>query len=123
VADDKRPEIKTDPGLAEAAERTRALIRGLRSRLKPDAAGPVPEPPAAATEDLERRLYDSFEGANRPEQRLPGANVPDQIRKQVIDGVVERILSAWDQPAQGGASGIQDEVVERLIARVLGQMQ
>jgi hypothetical protein len=97
--------------ITEAAERARVMIQDLQSRLRVD-------PPAEdSTEDLEKQLQQYFETA--------GAGAPSllsEIRNRVIEGVVERILREWEKPQHGEASAIENEVVTRLIDRVLERL-
>jgi hypothetical protein len=107
--------MKPEPGLAEAAEKTRDLIRGLQSRLHVEKPGAG----EAAEEDLERQLHDYFERGGDARD----ASALGEIRSRVIEGVVEKILRGWEQPRRGAPTRLQEEVVERLIERVLERMQ
>ena len=111
VAYRKRLEVKSEPGLAEAAEKARELIRGLQSRLRTDGPG------EAGEEDLERQLHEYFERAR------PNGGTLNEMRNRVVDGVVEKILRRWEQPQRGSPSALEEQVVEKLIERVLERMQ
>ena len=113
VASRKRLD-KPEPGLAEAAEKTRDLIRSLQSRLHLEKPGA-----GDSAEDLERQLHDYFERG----EDAPAASALVEIRSRVIEGVVEKILRGWEQPGRGAPTRLQEEVVERLIERVLDRMQ
>ena len=106
--------IKTEPNIAEAAEKTGLLIRGLQSRLL-EGAGEVLEPPGETSADLEKQLQEYF-------TRWPGqdAGSLNRIRNRVIDGVVERILRGWQQDGHGNP--FENEVIERLIEGVIEKL-
>jgi hypothetical protein len=94
---------KTEPRITEAAEKARVLIQDLQSRLRAD-------PPAEAiVDDLEAQLQEYFSSA-------AGKDAVGDIRKRVIEGVVERILREWEN------TPLEDEVVTRLIDRVLERL-
>jgi hypothetical protein len=125
VATRKPAEIKTEPKLAEAAEKTRVLIQGLQSRLRPEAGIAVREPQDESQEALERQLQNYFENASGKDDQsdLPQASsVLNDIRTRVVDGVVEKILGAWDRPNDGQATPLENEVIERLIERVIERL-
>ena len=122
----KHLEIKPEPTLSEAAEKTRSLIRGLEARLRAEAAVPLKPPSEENPEDLDRQLQQYF--AN-PAARQPGgvtpekdANILEQIRNRVIDGVVDRILREWERPGTGTSTPLENEAVEKLINRVLERL-
>jgi hypothetical protein len=129
VAVRKPAENKTEPKFAEAAEKTRVLIQGLQSRLRPEAGTAVQDRPDETQHDLERQLQSYFEssgGKNEPdeknEQGLPQTTILNDIRARVVDGVVERILRAWDRPKDGQATPLENEVIERLIESVIQRL-
>jgi hypothetical protein len=104
---------KQEPNLTEAAEKTGLLIRGLQSRLLESA----PEP-ADTSANLEKQLEEYFACWPGEESRI---NSPlNRIRSKVIDGVVERILRAWQQ--DGKTHPFENEVIERLIDGVLDML-
>src|SRR5437016_4791771 len=108
MASRKKAEIEAEPRLVEAAEKTRDLIRGLQSRLQEEARSAPRERPDETAEDLEMQLQQYFEGAGGKVE----ANILNEIRTRVIDGVVEKILRAWEQPQHGTPTALQNEVVE-----------
>ncbi len=107
------------PNLTEAAEKTGLLIRGLQSRLL-EGAGDIQEAPADTAANLERQLQEYFEiwpGEDRPE-----TNRLTQIRNRVVDGVADRILRSWESAPGGAATPFENEVIERLIDRVVEKL-
>ena len=115
-------EQKPESRLIEATERTTAALQGLQARLTREASAPVreepreepprEEPPREETvEELGRQLEEYFSASVGP-----SAGALEQIREKVIQGVVDRIFQAWEDPR--GAS-IKSQVVQRLIDRVL----
>ena len=117
----KSQETKTEP-IIEAAEKAGLRIRGLQSRLS-DRAGDnqlkevLPDQP---TDQLEWELQKSFEAEAGVEvsRRFP----LNQIRRRVIEGVVEKILSGWEWPKDGKTPSIESEVNEHLIERVFDRL-
>ena len=107
MASRKNAEPRTEPNLAEAAEKASLVIRGLQSRLRQRPVEPAEETP----EQLEQQLQQYF-AKSTPQTGLLG-----DIRKRVVDGVVDRILREWDQ-----GTALELEVVERLIHRVLERL-
>ncbi len=107
----------------EAAEKARFLIRGLQSRLRAQAGGSPREQPDETLDDLERQLREYFErsgGKNEPGSARPSAL--GEIRNRVIDGLVERILREWERPQDGSSTALENEVVTRLINRLLERL-
>ena len=123
VAVRKLAENKTEPKFAEAAEKTRVLIQGLQSRLRPEAVTAVQDRPDETQNDLERQLESYFENAvEKSEQGAPPTTILNEIRARVVEGVVERILREWDRPKDGHATPLENEVVERLIESVIQRL-
>lgn len=91
-----------EPGIAEAAENAELRIRVLQSRLAERDSGVRKSDPV---EDLEWELQKYFAGE-------AGRNL-DQIRRRVIDGVVDKILEDWES-----AAPIENEIVSRLVERI-----
>ena len=104
--------MKAEPRIAEAAEKARALIQGLQSRLRPETKA------EESNEDLERQLQQYFQTEGRKDE----GSTLNEIRNRVVEGVVERILREWDRPQQGGPTPLETEVVTRLIDRVLERL-
>ncbi len=118
---------KTEPKLAEAAARTTAVLETLRSRLNREAAPPeasaseLPEVP----DELGRQLEQYF--AVKPQEPAPAngsaeAGIASEIRAQVIDGVVDRILRSWGERNGEIPASIKSEVIARLVEHVLGEL-
>jgi hypothetical protein len=122
--------------IAEAADKAASRMRQLRSRMSDPAettARVVPreiEPVSKAArvvrqdpetiEEMERQLQQLFE--QTPGYAMSGSRLLHEIRGRVVDGVAERILAAWG--AEGADAGmLEDEVVERLIVRVLERLR
>jgi hypothetical protein len=124
---------KTETKLAEAAAKTTAVLETLRSRLNREAA--PPEPPAMdapeVPDELGRQLEQYFAAETvtpSPAERRAPANgsaevrIPNEIRAQVIEGVVDRILRSWGAPEGEIPAGIKSEVIARLVEHVLGEL-
>ena len=117
---------KNEPKLAEAAAKTTAVLETLRTRLNREAVPPEPlvmEPPEGPDE-LDRQLEQYF--AATPGEPAPGngsaeVRIPSEIRAQVIEGVVDRILRSWGAPTMDPAT-IKSEVIARLVEHVLGEL-
>jgi len=123
---------KIEPKLADAAAKTTAVLESLRSRLN---RGPIPlapstvEPPEESDE-LSRQLEQYFaaeSAAPSPVLRPVPVNgsamqIPGEIRAQVVDGVVERILRSWGSPAGEIPASIKSEVIARLVEHVLREL-
>jgi hypothetical protein len=118
---------KIEPKLAEAAAKTTAVLETLRSRLNRETIPPEPtvtEPPEAPDE-LGRQLEQYFAAAPAKPQAANGSaefRVPDEIRAQVIDGVVDRILRSWGERTGEIPASIKSEVIGRLVEHVLGEL-
>ena len=118
---------KIEPKLAEAAAKTTAVLESLRSRLNREATPPEPlvmELPEA-TDELSRQLEQYF--AETPGKRTPAngsaeVRIPSEIRAQVIDGVVDKILRSWGAPNGEVPASIKSEVIARLVEHVLGEL-
>jgi uncharacterized protein (DUF2267 family) len=100
-------ERKLEPKLTEAAAKTTAVLQTLQSRLTRETT------PLEARDELGEELQHYFATASSP---LP-EKISKEIRNQVIDGVVERILHSWGNSGQVAAS-IKSEVIARLVERV-----
>jgi hypothetical protein len=118
---------KIEPKLAEAAAKTTAVLETLRSRLNREAIPQAPtatEPPEVPDE-LGRQLEQYF--AATPPEPAPAngsaeVRIPSEIRAQVIDGVVDRILRSWGAPNGEIPASIKSEVIARLVEHVLGEL-
>jgi hypothetical protein len=121
---------KNEPKLAEAAAKTTAALENLRSRL--NRSGSLE---AAEIGDLERP--DELEGeleeyfaaeriASSNRSTTPGTSaetsLPREIRAEVIDGVVAKILSSWGALNGEIPPSIKSEVIGRLVDHVLAEL-
>src|SRR5712671_2645691 len=106
-------ERKTEPKLTEAAAKTTAVLRTLQSRLSREIT------PLEARDELGEELQSYFAITGQEPQAPPGASA--DIRNQVIEKVVDRIIGAWQQPDRQ-ISAIKNEVIARLVERVLAEL-
>jgi hypothetical protein len=121
---------KTEPKLAEAAAKTTAVLETLRSRLSREAVSQ--EPPQEfvtgaqeASDELDRQLEQYFAvmpGDPKSANSAAEIQIPSEIRAQVIDGVVDRILRSWGAPDGEIPASIKSEVIARLVEHVLGEL-
>ena len=125
---------KMEPKLAEAAAKTTAVLETLRSRLNREAS--AQEPPVMeaqrAPDELDRELEQYFAHGTAPssskeQQPAPAGDsaevrIPSEIRAEVIDGVVGRILRSWGAPNGEIPASIKNEVISRLVDHVLGEL-
>ena len=100
-------------GKEAGAELSRSSRTGLETLMESEA-------------DLERQLADYFARSGAPASTAPfGVENPNQmledLRRRVIDGVVERILNDWTRGGMEDPGALRKEVLERLIERVLLQ--
>jgi hypothetical protein len=150
VPSSKNPSPRPVPSIARAAQRTRSVIEDFQSRLTevsqhaglarlttavvPEtegdeahfrgAAGPGTVEALESEAELERQLAAYFARASAPSGTVAASQrdrILDELRQRVIDGVVERILADWTNGRLGEPSALRDEVLERLIQRVLLQ--
>jgi hypothetical protein len=124
---------KIEPKLADAAAKTTAVLETLRSRLNREvipAEPPVVEPLEGADE-LDRQLKQYFSSETSASSSASGpipirasaeVRIPDEIRAQVIEGVVDRILRSWGASNGEIPASIKGEVVARLVEHVLGEL-
>jgi len=138
VPSSRQTSSKPAPTIVNATARTRSVIENLQARLAADASGkpsdepssplpPVPQENALedpsheeSLDDLERQLQAYFD---RPARTPSPAKIPDELRSRVIDEVVNRILAEWANPQEGADAGLRQEVMERLIERVLEEFK
>lgn len=102
-----------DTGKEAGAEQYRDRREDLETRMESEA-------------DLERQLADYFARSSAPSHTatLGPRNqnkMLEDLRKRVIDGVVDRILNDWTRGGTENAGTLRKEVLERLIERVLLQ--
>jgi hypothetical protein len=116
---------KIEPKLAEAAAKTTAVLEILRSRLNREATPqePTVTEPSEAPDELGRQLEEYFAAAPRPPANgLAEVRIPDEIRAQVIEGVVEKVLRSWGAANGEIPADIKSEVIARLVEHVLGEL-
>jgi hypothetical protein len=118
---------KSEPKLAEAAAKTTAVLESLRSRLNREATpqeSPVMES-SEVPDELDRQLEQYFAatpGEPAPASGSAEVRIPSEIRDQVIEGVVDRILRSWGAPNGEIPATIKSEVIARLVEHVLGEL-
>jgi KaiC/GvpD/RAD55 family RecA-like ATPase len=105
-------QTKSELKLTEAADKATALLQGLQSRLNREATAVVSM--EESPDELDRQLQEYFKAE-------PG-NVPDQIRERVIDAVADRILKNWETGERRELGGLENQVIERVAARILERM-
>ena len=115
-------ERKTDK-LTEAAEKTTAVLQGLQSRLSREAGAARSAQPEIPDE-LGKQLEEYFAASSLPSNpdQAAGARAAvtlDDLRRRVMEGVVEKVLGAWQEPGGQLSTAFKDALVERLIERVL----
>jgi uncharacterized protein (DUF2267 family) len=106
-------ERKTEPKLTEAAAKTTAVLQTLQSRLNREFT------PQDTRDELGEELQHYFAITGREPQAPP--TVSADIRDQVIEKVVDRIIGAW-QEQHGQISAIKNEVIARLVERVMAEL-
>jgi hypothetical protein len=138
LSSEKNPAVEPVASLQSATAKTRSAIEGLHARLSRDAAGrPTKQVTAVAAsrkrnvieleetdEDLDEQLQTYFARASVQPANVR-AHAQDDLRSRVVEGVVHRILADWarrDQELPGSAR-LGNEIMERLIQRVLEQFQ
>ncbi len=111
---------KSEPKLAEATAKTAAVLQSLQSRLNRDTS------PAETHDELGEELQHYFATARESAPQLSnGSNsvpIPSEIRAQVIDGVVNKILRSWGEADGQVSASIKSEVVGRLVEHVLADL-
>jgi uncharacterized protein (DUF2267 family) len=105
-------ERKLEPKLTDAAAKTTAVLQTLQSRLRRETT------PLQAHDELGEELQQYFATTHA---QLP-EKISQEIRDQVIDGVVERILRSWGGPNGQAAASIRSEVIARLVERVTAEI-
>ena len=103
--------------LAEAADKTAALLQGLQSRLNGNAVISREETP----DELDRQLREYFVAESGKAPSTSDAGVLNQIHNRVIDAVADRILASWEN---GGRElgALEKQVIDRLAERILERM-
>src|SRR5579864_7452163 len=105
--------------LTEAAEKTTAVLQGLQFRLSREAGARTAPP--EVPDELGKQLEEYFAAASHP-SATPSV-LADDIRSRVMEGVVERILRTWQEPAGRLSAAFKDALVERLIEGVMDSLQ
>jgi len=108
---------KSESKLAEAADKTAALLQGLQSRLNGNAVISREETP----DELDRQLREYFVAESGKSPSVGDAGVLNQIHNRVIDAVADRILASWEN---GGRElgALEKQVIDRLAERILERM-
>jgi hypothetical protein len=125
------PEPDHQPNIAEAAERAGALIRDLQERLAAHSAATIAsvgtDCASEINDDLEWELQCYFEAEAAKAHASTGAsqlealqiNSPatsiDEIRRRVVEGVLDRMLKAWGCTED---ISVRADVIETLIERI-----
>lgn len=102
--------------LSQATEKTASRVRELRSRLDKPVEANSAEQEEESVEEMERQLHKLFE--RTAGRTVATTGLLKEIRERVVDGVAERILRDWESSEQD-FKPLEDEVVARLIARVM----
>jgi len=144
LSSQKGPSAEPAATLASATAKTRSVIEGLQARLNRDAQhGPHTQVTSVSPsrrkkaieeeteEELERQLQTYFASTivqtrNAPSvANLSRTQIHDELRNRVVEGVVHRILAEWARREQElpGSARLGNEIMERLIQRVLEQFQ
>jgi hypothetical protein len=106
-------ERKTEPKLTEAAAKTTAALRTLQSRMSREIT------PSEARDELGEELQSYFAITGHEPQAPLTASA--DIRDQVIEKVVDRIIGTWREQ-EGQIPAIKNEVIARLVERVLAEL-
>lgn len=109
------PADKKAENLSDAAKKTAAALQGLQSRLARQPALAIA--PEETMEDLGKQLQEYFSTA----VVMPFSSA-DEIRERVVQGVVDRIMRAWEDPRGQLSPALKKEVVEQLVERVLDRL-
>ena len=119
-------------GLTSAAQRTRSAIEDLQAKLvvvsqQADSGKLAVRDPsvrglesAESEGDLELQLAAYFARSHSASLASVYKPAIEAMRNSVIDEIVDRILDDWSRV--GGSSALREQVLERLIQRVLQQM-
>jgi hypothetical protein len=106
--------LKAESNLSETTNRAAALLEELRSRLNPDSGHR-----SETSDELDRELQAYFSGSNFSGSNPSQKGALDEIRDRVIEGVVDRIMRAWQNPQAPRLGALEEAVVAKLIERVL----
>ncbi len=115
---ERKIEGRPEPKLREAAARTAEALQTLQSRLRHESVAPSDDSP----DDLGRQLSEYFAESAQSPVGPPSDRLPDDLRELVIHSVAEKVLRTWSDPS-GGLSGVREEVIARLVERVLGELK
>ena len=116
-------QTKSESKLAEAADKTAALLQGLQSRLSGEVVPPTAVVSREETpEELDRQLREYFVSASGESPASGDASVLNQIHGRVIDAVVDRILANWERGKGGELGALEKQVIDRLAERILDRM-
>jgi hypothetical protein len=104
--------------LAEAADKTAALLQGLQSRLNGNSVISREETP----DELDRQLREYFIAESGKSLNGSATGVLNQIHSRVIDAVAERILASWENGGGRELGALEKQVIDRLAERILERM-
>jgi hypothetical protein len=111
--------IKSESKLAEAADKTAALLQGLQSRLNGGAVAVRDE----SADELERQLQEYFVAESGSAPAASGSSVLNQIHERVIQAVADRVLASWEGGGGNhGLGALESQVIDRLAERILERM-
>ena len=109
---EKTADATSQPRLTDAAAKTATIMQALRTRLNRETGA------RDEAEHLDRELREYF-AASPPASPV---DVPVNIRNEVIEAVVERVLVSWRDPTAGLAD-LKREVIERLAGKILAELK
>jgi hypothetical protein len=111
-------QTKSESTLAEAADKTAALLQGLQSRLNGNAVVAHQETP----DELDRQLREYFVAESGKAPSAGDAGVLNQIHSRVIDAVADRVLASWENGGSRELGALEKQVIDRLAERILERM-
>ena len=111
-------QTKSESTLAEAADKTAALLQGLQSRLNGNAIVPREE----TQDELDRQLREYFVAESGEASGSIDAGVLQQIHGRVIDAVADRVLASWEKGGSRELGALEKQVIDRLAERILERM-
>jgi hypothetical protein len=111
-------QTKSESKLAEAADKTAALLQGLQSRLNGNAVISREE----TSDELDRQLREYFVAESGKAPSTSDAGVLNQIHTRVIDAVADRILAGWESSGGRELGALEKQVIDRLAERILERM-
>jgi len=114
---------KSESKLAEAADKTAALLQGLQARLGGTAVADKEIVPREETPDvLDRQLREYFVAESGKSPNVGDVGVLNQIHSRVIDAVADRVLASWEHGGSRELGALEKQVIDRLAERILERM-